>query len=198
VDVAVAAFRIFTVSVVEALSDPEVPVMVTVALPIAAELLAERESALAPADSGFGENVAVTPLGRPVAARLTLPANPFCGIISTVAAPEPPGVRSTSPGAVAMEKLGVLMVRLNVVELVVDPDTPVRVTTTGPGIALATAARVSVLELVVGLGEKEAVTPLGRPDADRVTLLENPYCGETVTVPVVELPGLRLTPYRFE
>ena len=37
--------------------------------------------------AGFGLNAAVTPLGRPEAARLTLPLKPFAGLIVTVLVP---------------------------------------------------------------------------------------------------------------
>ena len=61
---------------------PEVPVMVSVLVPTAAELLAVRVSVLALV-AGFGENAAVTPEGRPETERLTLPLNPYSGKIST-------------------------------------------------------------------------------------------------------------------
>lgn len=58
------------------------------------------------------------------------------------------------------------------------------------------AVKVSVLAVVAGLGLKEAETPLGRPEADMVTELENPLSGATVTVappcllrPMVKLAG---------
>jgi hypothetical protein len=44
------------------------------------------------------------------------------------------------------------------------------------------AASVNVLELVVLLGLNDAVTPLGRPDADKLMLLLKPFCGVTVMV----------------
>ena len=55
---------------------PEVPVMVTVLVPVVADALAVSVSVLVPV-VGFGLNPAVTPLGRPDAARVTLPVNPF-------------------------------------------------------------------------------------------------------------------------
>ena len=58
---------------------PEVPVMVTVALPTVAVLLAVSVRTLEPVEVGFGANDAVTPLGRPEADRVTLPVNPFAG-----------------------------------------------------------------------------------------------------------------------
>ena len=62
---------------------PEVPVIVTVYCPRLAELLACTVNVLIPVAVGFGEKDAVTPLGRPDAERVTLPANPFCGYTET-------------------------------------------------------------------------------------------------------------------
>ena len=51
------------------------------------------------------------------------------------------------------------------------------------------AVSVITLEPVeVGLGAKEAVTPLGRPETLRLTLPVNPYCGLTLTMDVPEAP----------
>ena len=55
---------------------PEVPVIVTVAIPGAAESVTESVNVL-PLVDGFGENVAVTPVGKPVTVKVTLPANPY-------------------------------------------------------------------------------------------------------------------------
>lgn len=38
------------------------------------------------------------------------------------------------------------------------------------------------------MGEKDAVTPLGKPETDRFTLPVKPYCGLTYTYVVVEWP----------
>jgi hypothetical protein len=62
-------------TVVVAVRLPEVPVMVTVAAPVAAVLLAVRVSTLLPV-VGLVAKAALTPLGRPEAARVTLPAKP--------------------------------------------------------------------------------------------------------------------------
>src|SRR5579863_7148158 len=61
---------------------PDVPVIVTVELPTAAAALAARVSVLLA--EPFGAKLAVTPLGRPDAARLTLPVNPFVAAIAIV------------------------------------------------------------------------------------------------------------------
>lgn len=61
---------------VVAVREPEVPVMVTFAVPPAAVLLAVNVRTLVPL-VGLVPHVAVTPLGRlDVTARLTLPVNP--------------------------------------------------------------------------------------------------------------------------
>ena len=56
------------------------------------------------------------------------------------------------------------------------------------GVALLLAVNVSVEVEVVGLGENEAVTPLGRPETVRFTLPVNPYSGLIVIVPGAEVP----------
>ena len=56
---------------------------------------------------------------------------------------------------------------------------PVIVTVAGPVVAALLAVSVIKLEPVVGFGAKDAVTPLGRPEAARLTLPVNPYCGTT-------------------
>jgi hypothetical protein len=73
-------------------------------------------------------------------------------------------------------------VREIVVVLVKLPDTPVTVTGTVPVVAVLLAVNVNVLLLGVLLGLNDAVTPLGRPDADKLTLLLKPFCGVTVIV----------------
>ena len=55
---------------------PDVPLMVTVDVPTTAELDAASVTRAVPATLP-ALNAAVTPLGRPDAARLTLPLNPF-------------------------------------------------------------------------------------------------------------------------
>ena len=69
-----------------------------------------------------------------------------------------------------------------VVVLVKLPDTPVTVTGTVPVVAVLLAVSVNVLLPVVLVGLNDAVTPLGRPDADKLTLRLNPYSGVTVMV----------------
>jgi hypothetical protein len=72
--------------------------------------------------------------------------------------------------------------------LVKVPEVPVMVTLDVPVVAVASAVNVNVLVLVVLLGLKEAVTPLGRPEADKLTLPLKPFCGMTVIVLVPMVP----------
>jgi hypothetical protein len=78
-----------------------------------------------------------------------------------------------------VREIAVVFVRL--------PDTPVMVTVTVPVVAVPPAVSVNVLLvavllLAVLLGLNDAVTPLGRPDADKLTLPLKPFCGVTVMV----------------
>lgn len=54
------------------------------------------------------------------------------------------------------------------------PDVPVIVSVLLPTLAVLLAVSVNVLKFVAGLGEKEAVTPLGSPDTASDTLPLNP------------------------
>ena len=69
-----------------------------------------------------------------------------------------------------------------VVLFVIVPAVPVMVIVRSPMLAVPLAVRVSVLVLLVLLGLNDAVTPLGSPEADKLTLLLNPLCGVTVIV----------------
>ena len=68
------------------------------------------------------------------------------------------------------------------------PDAPVMITVTVPVVAVLLAVTVNVLVLVAGFGLNEAVTPVGRADVERLTLPLKPFCGATVTVPVLLVP----------
>src|SRR5713101_4871362 len=73
------------------------------------------------------------------------------------------------------------------------PDVPVMVTVTVPAVAVLLAVSVKVLVLVVLLGLKEAVTPLGSPDADKLMLPLKPFCGVTAIVLVPLAPCVIVT-----
>lgn len=65
---------------------PEVPVTVTLKVPVLAELLTVRVSVVLLVD-GFGLKDADTPPGRFDAENITLPLNPFDGVMVMVLAP---------------------------------------------------------------------------------------------------------------
>jgi hypothetical protein len=75
--------------VVVALSEPEVPVTVTVDEPVAAELLAVSVSTLVLV-AGLVANAAVTPLGKPDAVRVTDPENGLTSVTVMVSVPLAP------------------------------------------------------------------------------------------------------------
>jgi hypothetical protein len=62
------------------------------------------------------------------------------------------------------------------------PDVPAILTVTDPVAAVALAVKVSVVVVVAGLGLNVAVTPLGQPTAERVTLPLKPFDGMMLTV----------------
>src|SRR5580658_5283701 len=68
------------------------------------------------------------------------------------------------------------------------PDVPVVVTVAFPSVAVSLAVSVIVLVLVVAGGLNDAVTPLGKPDTDKLTLPVNPFCPVTVIVLVAVPP----------
>jgi len=85
----VGGVLIISTSWVAADKAPEVPVMVMVAVPTVAELLAIKVSWLVPVVD-VGLNDAVTPEGNPDAVKLTLPTNPPASVTETTAEPEVP------------------------------------------------------------------------------------------------------------
>src|SRR5215471_12535541 len=72
------------------------------------------------------------------------------------------------------------------------PEVPVTVTVAAPAVAVLVAASVKVLVVLVGFGLKDAVTPLGKPVADKLTLPPKPFCGVTVIVLVPLAPCVRV------
>ena len=170
---------------------PDVPVIVTVEVPVAAVLLAVSVSVLVVV-AGLGLNAAVTPVGKPDADKVTLLVNPFKRVTVTVLVPPaPPFVTVTLAGEALSEKSGdavAFTVRFTVAVCVRLPDVPVMVTVEVPVAAVLLAVSVSVLVVVAGLGLNAAVTPVGKPDADKVTLLVNPFKRVTVTVLVPPAP----------
>jgi hypothetical protein len=171
---------------------PEVPVTVTVKPPVVAVLLAARVSVLVPVVLA-GLNDAVTPLGKPEADKLTLPAKPFWGVTVMVLGPLVPWARFRLLGEALSAKSGAeFTVRLIVAVLVRLPELPEMVTVAVPAAAVLLAESINVLEVVVLAGLNDALTPAGRPDADKLTLPEKPPWGTTAMVLVPLLPFTRV------
>jgi len=176
--------------VVDAFTVTEVPLMViftgppTVAAPLAVSV---SKLVLV---AGLGAKVAVTPLGRPEAARVTPPVNPLTGVIVMVVEAVLPWVTDRLDANGESVKLGGgVTVRAIVVDSVRAPEVPLTTTFTGPPrVAVLLAVSVSTLVLVAGLVAKLAVTPLGRPAAASVTLPVNPPTSVMVMVSVLLLP----------
>jgi hypothetical protein len=188
----------FTVSETVALCvvEPEVPVIVTVAAPTVAEEEAVSVSVevavpFAGGVTGLVENVAVTPLGKPLALSVVAESNPPALVTVIVLVPLLPCVTVTDEGDALTLKLGEVeefTVSETVVVAVRLPDVPVIVTVAVPVVAVLLAVRVKVLVEVVGFVPNVAVTPLGKPDAASVTLPEKLPTSVTVIVLVPLAP----------
>jgi hypothetical protein len=174
VDVVAGTDLTVTGSGVETLIPPEIPVIVAVADAGVADGLAVSVSLLVPVVDA-GKKVPVTPAGSPATARLTMPLNPFRGLMEIVDLSDAPGSRPTAPGAATMANVDGLIVKASAVDALSEPDVPVMLTVAGPGVAVPLAVSVSILLPVAGFGVKDAVTPLGSPDAAKVTPPVNPY-----------------------
>jgi hypothetical protein len=161
---------------------PDVPVMVTFALPVGAVPLAAKVSVLVPVVLA-GMNEALTPAGRPETARLTMPLKLFCGVTLIVLEPLEPCAKLTLAGEADRAKLGgAFTVMLIWVVFVRLPDVPEIVTVAVPKVAVLLAVSVRVLVEPVLVGTKEAVTPAGKPEAVKLTFAEKLPMGTTVIV----------------
>ena len=111
------------------------------------------------------------------------------GLTVMVLVPLLPWTMVKLPGEADNEKFGAgFTVKLTVVVCVRLPLVPVMVTVAVPVAAVLLAVNVNVLLLVVLDGLNEAVTPLGNPEADKLTLPLKPFTGLTVMVLVPLLP----------
>jgi hypothetical protein len=101
--------------VVVCVVDPDVPVIVTVAVPVVAvadavSVNVEVALPLAGGVTGFGENVAVTPLGSPDALIVVAELKPFRLVMVIVLVPLDPWFTLTELGDAPIEKSGVPVV----------------------------------------------------------------------------------------
>jgi hypothetical protein len=176
--------------------DPEVPVIVIVAAPTVAVLDAvsvrvEVALPFAGGVTGLVENAAVTPLGNPEALKVVAELKPPVLVTVIVLVPLLPCEIVTDAGEALTLKFGeavALTVNETVVVAVKLPEVPVTVTVDVPVVAVLLAVNVSTLVPVVGFVPNAAVTPLGKPEAARVTLPVNPPASVTEIVLVPVLP----------
>ena len=158
---------------------PDLPVTVTVAVPIAAEDDAVRVR-IREFDAVPTLKAPTTPAGIPEALTVTVPVKPFCAasVIALIALP--PGETARAAGEADRVKVGaVVTVRATDVLAVSAPDVPVMVTVEAPAAAVEAAVKVTTLTPVALAAPKVAVTPLGSPDAARATVAANPFWAPT-------------------
>ena len=177
-----------TGTVVKFVRLPEVPVTVTFAVPVVAVLAAVRIKTLELV-TGFALSQAVTPLGNPEMDKLTLPVNPFCADTKIVLASLPPWGMPKLLCINETVKFGpAFTVSESTVVLIRPPTEPVMVRGNVPVVALFVAVNVRLLEDVAGFWLKLAVTPLGKPETDKLTPLVKPFCAVTLIVLVPLAP----------
>jgi hypothetical protein len=167
---------------------PEVPRTRTETVPVVAVLLAVSVNVLVPLVL-LGLKDAVTPRGRPELDKLTVPAKPPRGVTVMVEVTLAPRTTLKELGEAERAKFGgVVTVSETVVLCNKPPDVPVMVTVAVPRAAVLLTVRVSVLVAAVVPGLNPAVTPFGRPEAERFTLLLKPFNGLMVMVLVPFVP----------
>jgi hypothetical protein len=174
---------------------PDVPVIVMVEPPAAADLVPLNVSVLVPLAPTPPKD-AVTPEGSPDAARATVPLKPFCGVIVIVLVPEPPCDKLTLAGAAESVKFEEpVIVSVSRAVLVRPPEVPVIVSVAVVAGAELLAVSVRVLEVVALAGLNDAVTPAGNPDTLRFTALLKPCCGPMVmTLMPLDPAGMETVP----
>jgi hypothetical protein len=168
-----------SVTVVVCVKPPPVPVTVMVKPPVGAVLLAANVSVLVPLVL-VGLNEAVTPVGTPEAVRATLLLKPFWGVTVMELVPLDPCDKFTVAGEADSAKFGApFTVSWIVAEPVRLPEVPVIVTVAEPVVAALLAESVTLLPLNPLFGLNEAVTPAGKPEAEKVTIPLKPPKGCT-------------------
>lgn len=153
---------------------PLVPITIALYSPKAAVLDAVSVTVVL-CVAGFGENVAVTPLGKPAAENFTVPLNPIPGFtsIQELAELPRPNERSYPPDNV---KVGGSTVMLSGTVDVALPYVPLIVALYCPRLAALVAVSVSVVDELVEAGENVPVTPLGSPEMERLTFPPDAFC----------------------
>jgi hypothetical protein len=156
-----------------ALNVPEVPVIVTGYVPATVVEATAKVTKVELVDE-VGLKVAVTPVGWPDAANVTLPANGLMSVTVMVSVPLAPVAidKLTAEGVSTKPPAAVIVIVMVYVSVVV-PEVAVMVIEYVPGGVEQPALSVSVL-LPLVIVPNTAVTPEGKPDAERATAPVNP------------------------
>ena len=174
---------------------PLVPFIVMVCVPSAALLLTVILIVEVPAPViELGLKLMVTPLGCPVADNEMAESKPPVTVVVTVVPLELLRATVSEDGDALREKPALILVTVSetVVVSVVLPEVPVTVMLYVP-VAVEEATVMVIVELpvpVIEVGLKVTVTPVGWPEADKVTAELNPP--DTV-LEMVEVPALPST-----
>ena len=173
---------------------PPVPVRVMVYVPMgvvaAVEIVRVEVNDGVPED---GLKVAVTPVGRPDADRVTTSLKPSIDEMETVAVVDSPCVMESEVGLTEMLKSGTgaaTTVSRYVQLCVFPPPLPV-IFTVYLRTGVVVAADIVSLDVKSGVpetGVKVAVTPAGRPEADKLTVLVKSSLARTDTVALTDSP----------
>ena len=164
---------------------PEVPVIVSAYCP--GETLLDKVS-VSVYPMADGVKAAVTPLGRPLMEKLMLPLKPVVEFTSMRMLEVVPCPRKTLFRLGLIVKLGAAITRVTEVVDVWPPEVPTMVKGYCPKAVVFATVRVNWLWLATGFCEKEAVTPLGRPETDTLTFPVNPYSSVMESAPLQVMP----------
>ena len=148
--------------------------------------------AVPPGAIDAGVKTAVTPIGTPDAARVTLPVKLLMAATLTGVVVEDPATTLTGAALAPSVKLDTgATVRVSGNEAVSAPLVPVIVTTADVDVAVAGAVNATdaVPPAEGDVGEKLAVTPAGNPDAANATLPWKPLAPTTAIPTVTDEPA---------
>lgn len=175
-------------------SEPEVPLKTTLALPACALLAAVSVKLCGvPGVSEADAGLAVTPAGNPLTATLAVPVKPFTAVAVTwTGCPVPPMVRPRDWGLRASEKSacaggGAVTVMASETVCVSVPEVPVKVAVADP--AAVPAGAYTLRTVIAGADPGPGVsvtddgctfTPVGKPEKATCTLEEKPLTGVAV------------------
>lgn len=161
-----------------ALSEPLVPVIVSVEVPAAAPDATVSFSALAVVPLMLvGVKVAVTPLGSPATDRATAELKPFCGGAVTLKDAEAPVTIDKDVEAAERVNVGIATTSETLTVALSEPLMPVMTTGYVPAATVAEVTSLSALVVVdvMEVGVIVAVTPVGRPETARDTAELKPF-----------------------